>query len=107
MVVAGSAGNGIGVPGFCVFHLGEKVLMYAIRSTRSCGVSGLQEGMNVSTTPRVIVLYKSWSVGSEPVGVDRQRNSASVKSLGLGSIHCALFPSPFPSVPWHPTHQRR
>src|SRR3989475_5937691 len=96
----------IGVPGFPVFHFGEKVLMYATRSARLWGVSGSQAGVFVVTNPRVIASNKSWSVGSVPVGVERHLNTARVKSRGLGSIHCAFSPLASPSSPWQPAQYR-
>src|SRR2546422_8284350 len=106
MVAAGSGGMVIGVPGFPVFHFGEKVLMYATRSTRLWSVSGSQAGMFVVTNPRVIASNRSWSVGSVPVGVERHLNTAIVKSRGLGSIHCAFSPLASPSSPWQPAQYR-
>src|SRR5882762_349340 len=105
-VTPGSAGMVIGVPAFPVFHFGEKVLMYATRSTRLWGVSGSQAGIFVVTNPRVIASNRSWSVGSVPVGVERHLKTASVKSRGLGSIHCAFSPLASPSSPWQPAQYR-
>src|SRR5439155_19102423 len=102
----GSDGIVMGVPVRAVFHLGENVLMYATRSMRFCGVSGRHGGMFVVTNPRVIASNRSWSVGSVPVGVERHLNTASVKSRGLGSIHCAFSPRASPSSPWQPAQYR-
>ena len=98
-VAAGSAGMSIGVPAFSVFHLGEKVLMYANRSASVCGISGRQGGMLDVTKPRRIEAMRSASVGSVPLGVDRHLNTAAVKSRGFGSIHTAFSPFPSPSLP--------
>src|SRR2546421_3930105 len=62
--------------------------------------------MFVVTNPRVIASNRSWSVGSVPVGVERHLNTASVKSRGLGSIHCAFSPRASPSSPWQPAQYR-
>src|SRR6266568_6971691 len=106
IVRRGSAGIVIGVPGFRVFHLGEKLLMYATRSARFWRVSGSHCGMFVVTNPRVMALNRSSSVGRVPVGVERHLNTASVKSRGLGSIHCAFSPLASPSSPWQPAQYR-
>src|SRR6266571_2065206 len=103
IVRGGSGGIVIGVPGFSVFHLGEKVLMYATKSARFWRVSGSHWGMFVVTNPRVIALNRSSSVGSVPVGVERHLNTARVKSRGLGSIQGSFSPAPSPSGPWQPT----
>src|SRR6266542_385588 len=73
---------------------------------RFCGVSATHGGMFVVTNPRSTELYRSWSVGSEPDGVERHLNVASVKSRGLGSIHWAFSPWASPSSPWQPAQYR-
>src|SRR5271155_4682136 len=99
IVTGGSAGITRTSPGFSLAQRGDQVLINATRSARCCSVKGRHEGILVLMKPRVIALYRSWSVGNVPVGVERHLNVASVKSLGLGSIHCAFMPFPSPSGP--------
>src|SRR6266576_5059215 len=73
---------------------------------RFCGVSATHGGMFVVTNPRSTELYRSWSVGSEPDGVERHLKVAIVKSRGLGSIHMAFSPWASPSSPWQPAQYR-
>src|SRR3984957_20528676 len=99
IVTGGSAGITKTSPGFSLAQRGDQVLMKATRSARCCSVKGRHEGMLVLIKPRVMALWRSWSVGSVPVGVERHLKVASVKSRGLGSIHCAFIPLASPSGP--------
>src|ERR1700722_9280300 len=107
-IVTGVSGGMVRAsPGFSLAQRGDQVLMKATRSARCCSVKGRQEGMLEVTNPLVTALYKSWSVGRVPVGVERHLKIASVKSLGLGAIHCAFIPLPSPAGPWQPMQSRR
>src|SRR6516164_6052585 len=98
-VTGGSAGTLIGSPAFSFSQRGEKILMYATKSARCCLVKVFQIGMLELVSPRPIVLYRSSSVGSVPVGVERHLKVALVKSRGLGSSHWAFSPFPSPKSP--------
>ena len=55
--------------------------------------------MAVQRTPRVIVRYRSPSVGSDPLGVVRNLKTQSVKSRGFGERKVAAAPLPSPLGP--------
>src|ERR1700689_1320750 len=107
IVMAVSGGIFKGVPAFPFVQRGDHVFTKATRSARCCGVKAIHAGIFVVTNPRVTALYRSSSVGKVPVGVERHLKVASVKSLGLGSIHSAFMPSPLPSGPWQPIQYLR
>src|SRR5580704_13353775 len=98
----GSAGTWIGSPGFSLFHLGEKVLIYATRSARCWSVSALHEGILELTRPRSMAFERSSSVGRVPVGVERHLNVAATKFRGRMFRYCAFSPLPSPRKPWQP-----
>src|SRR5258708_38316509 len=114
-VSLGSAGTLMGSPGFSFLKRGEKLLTNAIRSARCWLVRVIHEGMLVITKPRPTELYRSWSVGSVPVGVERHLNTAASKFRGwmlrYGAVGqepvCRQFsPLPSPRNPWHPEQYR-
>src|SRR5229473_2732035 len=81
-VTLGSAGTFIGSPGLSDLKRGEKVLMNATRSARCWPVSESHDGMLDITKPRPTELYRSWSVGKVPVGVERHLKTAASKFRG-------------------------
>jgi len=88
----------IGVPGFPVFHFGEKVLMYAT-DPPGCGASA-GASRHIGRDEPACHRVEQILVGRERPGrVERHLNTASVKSRGLGrSIARFLL--------WHRRHRR-
>src|ERR1700722_16112318 len=78
-LTAGSGGTWIGAPGFSLFHLGEKVLMNATRSTRCWSVRAYHAGIFELTNPRAMAFERSSSVGRVPVGVERHLKDAKFR----------------------------
>src|SRR5258708_27907566 len=87
----------MGSSGLSFLKRGEKLLTNAIRSARCWLVRVIHEGMLVITKPRPIELYRSWSVGRVPVGVERHLNTAASKFRGCMLRHGAVVQEPLAS----------
>src|SRR5690349_347083 len=83
---------------------GEKDLMYSTTAQRSSSFKiCFHGGIGVPGIPSDTDRNKSTSVGNWPINVERSRNLASTKFLGLGAKNAAAGPLPSPLIPWHAT----
>src|SRR4051812_3653158 len=100
--VRGPLASGTGFGAFSGFeNSGEKVVMKPARSETSWSVKMDHAGIDVYGIPRLMMLTRSWCVGSAPFGVVRTLNLPAVKLRGRGDRCGVPYPSPSPFSPWH------
>ena len=84
-VASGGVPTLIFLPWASLLIRGENFLTILMSAQVSCGDrASPHAGIEVPGTPLIIVLYKSSSLGSVPVGVDRNLKIPLRKSLGHG-----------------------